>query len=339
MLMPSYLEKLKELVSGEFKEHFLNSAAYPSPQNQELLLQRLSELYEVDSNHIHVTAGADESIRVISELFCESEDDKVITHSPTYWSYTKFARRFQGAVLDVPLLESKTDFALNTEKILEEIKHTDGSIKVVNIVNPNNPTGSYFEPDDIREIIKAAEEKGITVVLDEAYIEIAQKPSFIPEMDEYPNLIVLRSLSKAYGLAGERIGAIICKNPEFNEALPHVSPMFANTSSSIPLALRATDPSRQSTVQKSWDVIAHHREIIRQAINDNKDMRAFQSHANLILIGVEDAQKAFNAFLESGIAPANPELFGFSRHIRFSLGRQQDTKFIEAAIQAMDLRR
>jgi len=332
-----HIQKLQADVSVDLQKAFFESAAYPSQENIARLQNRLAGLYDVDPAHVHMTAGADEAIHMIVELFCESPKDQVIIHNPTYWTYTKSIRRFNGGLVDVPLKEDDFGFSLDAQKIIDLIRSPDHSIKVVNIVNPNNPTGTYFNDHDVTEIIKVAEQEGVCVVVDEAYIEIAGKPSFVTKLDDHPNLIILRTLSKAYGVAGERIGAVISKDPDFMKLLPSISPLFPVSSSAIREALCVTASDLGSTVWESWDVVASQRETLRQAVNDNPSMRGFESHTNFVLIGVENAQAAFDQFLKHGVMPANPALFGFERHLRLSLGKPDDLEYLTTVIERMEL--
>ena len=315
-------------------------ANYPAPQDDRILT-RLSELYDTPKEHMFLTPGGDAGIHGISELIL-NPGDAVLVHSPTFFSYTNYARRFQASAIDVPLLEKGDDFELDTKSILEKIEQSDGRLKMVYICSPNNPTGSHFDENQIDEILRASEAKGIGVMVDEAYIEISDKPSFTKKLEDHPNLIVLRTLSKAYSLAGARAGALVCADETLiKTAKANRQPMFSLSSPSVDAVLEMIDPDKEAEVRDSWQNIRDQREIMRDSINAAQGMRAFQSHTNFILIGVEadQAQHLFDSLREHDVLANNPALFAFTDKLRISLGTQEENDAINQAFQAIDLTR
>ena len=315
-------------------------ANYPAPQDDRIV-QRLSELYGVQKEHLFLTPGGDAGINGLSELMLNA-GDAVLVHSPTFFSYKNYADRSQAGTIDVPLHEKDDDFELDTKSILARIEQSDGKLKLIYICSPNNPTGSYFDENDILDILKAAREKGIGVVLDEAYIEIADKPSFVKHQQEHPNLIVLRTLSKAYSLAGARAGAIISSDEDLiKTAKAALQPMFSLPTPSVDVVLEMIDPANDADVRASWQDIRNQRETLREAINSAQGMRAFQSHTNFIMIGVEPdmASALFDSLREHDILANNPALFAFTDKLRISLGTNEENARIAQAFQAIDLSR
>lgn len=168
---------------------------YPDPYQQRLR-QQLGALKNVPVENVFIGNGSDEIIDLAIRIFCRPGIDKVLIFTPTYGMY-----RIAAAINDVALLEIPLDgsFQLYTDGMNEILQ--DENLKVVFVCSPNNPTGNCL--DGIEVLLDCF--KGI-VVVDEAYIDFAQRPSFINKLDQYPNLIVTQTLSKAWGLAGARIG-------------------------------------------------------------------------------------------------------------------------------------
>ena len=169
---------------------------YPDPLQWELK-DRIAELKDVDRNSIFLGNGSDEPIDLLIRAFCEPAVDCIVSITPSYGMYEVAAN-----VNDVEFrkVELTADFELDADKLLEEV---DEWVKIIYLCSPNNPTGNSLDRDEIYKILKNFE--GI-VVLDEAYIDFSTEPSFVPELKKFPNLVVLQTLSKAWGAAGIRLG-------------------------------------------------------------------------------------------------------------------------------------
>lgn len=188
---------------------------YPEPQPYSLIAT-LSTLYDVKPDHVLVTRGSDEGIDLLVRLFCRAGQDQIMTCPPTYGMY-KVAATIQGAaVIEVPLLKER-GFALNLADILIAWQP---SIKLVFLCSPNNPTGNSLAASDIFSICKKFDGQSI-IIVDEAYVEFSKSDSLVKYLNSYPNLVVLRTLSKAYGLAGIRCGVTIA-NPAIIQLLKKI---------------------------------------------------------------------------------------------------------------------
>ena len=172
---------------------------YPEPQPA-ALRARMSELYGVDSNRLWVTRGSDDAIDLLVRTFCEAGADSVGIVEPTFSAYAQFAR-VQGAGVVVARLGA--DFRFDAEAVLARM--AEARPKLLFLCTPNNPTGTPVEADDVRRIARALPDT--IVVADEAYMEFEEGEGLAREAGG--NLVVLRTLSKAYGLAGARIGCAI----------------------------------------------------------------------------------------------------------------------------------
>ena len=206
---------------------------YPEPQPA-ALRQRLADLYGVDPASLWVARGSDDAIDLLIRAFCHPGVDSIAIVEPTFSAYAQFAR-VQGAEVIVARLTD--DFMFDADAVLATIG--DANPKLLFLCTPNNPTGTPIDPADIRRLAAALSET--LVVVDEAYGEFSDAPSFASEATG--NLVVLRTLSKAYGLAGARIGCAIA-DPEIVELIAKVSPPYPLPTPSIAAALDALGPER-----------------------------------------------------------------------------------------------
>jgi len=169
---------------------------YPDPHQRELKAQ-LAALKGVRSGQIFLGNGSDEAIDLAFRIFCEPGRDNAVSIAPTYGMYRVAAQTNGVELREVPL---GADFSLPVEALLAA---ADGRTKLLWLCSPNNPTGNAFPDREIEELLRRFD--GV-VVLDEAYIDFAEGRGFLPRLDEFPNLIVLQTLSKAWGMAGLRLG-------------------------------------------------------------------------------------------------------------------------------------
>ncbi|MEO6187014.1 MAG: aminotransferase class I/II-fold pyridoxal phosphate-dependent enzyme, partial [Steroidobacteraceae bacterium] len=187
-------------VTGDASAAGLNR--YPEPQPPPLV-QGLARLYDVQPEQLLVGRGSDEAIDLLLRVFCRAGHDNVIICPPTFGMYA-VAARIQGAeVRPVPLRGG--DFALDVEAVLKTV---DDNSKLVFVCSPNNPTANAVPPAVLADLARALAPHALLVV-DEAYIDFAAVPSLCPQLAALPNLAILKTLSKAHGLAGARVGALV----------------------------------------------------------------------------------------------------------------------------------
>ncbi|WP_018693329.1 histidinol-phosphate transaminase [Algicola sagamiensis] len=178
----------------------IHANRYPQPQ-PEVLIQAYADYATVAPNNVLVTRGADEGIELLIRSFCEPSQDSILITSPTYGMYAVSANSQNVGVIDVPLDQ---DF----QPIKDDISAQIAATKIVFLCCPNNPTGSRIPLETIESILQLAQGKCL-VVVDEAYIEFSAQPSAVNLLEKYPNLVILRTLSKAFGLAGIRCGFVL----------------------------------------------------------------------------------------------------------------------------------
>ncbi|MBL7917076.1 MAG: aminotransferase class I/II-fold pyridoxal phosphate-dependent enzyme, partial [Bacteroidia bacterium] len=181
-----------------------NYNRYPDPLQLDLK-DKLSKIKGLPIQNIFLGNGSDEAIDILFRIFCNPGTDNIIICPPTYGMYEVSANINDVSIKKVPL--TPETYQLNTNEIVKAI---DNNTKLIFICCPNNPTGNGVKWDDIKMILKNF--SGI-VVIDEAYINFAKYRSLIPELLNYPNLVILQTLSKAWGLAGIRIGMAFASEP------------------------------------------------------------------------------------------------------------------------------
>ena len=169
---------------------------YPDP-NQTELRQVLAEYLHVGPENVVAGVGSDEVLDWVFKVFCEPGQDQVAVAEPTYGMYRVLAQIFGVTIFEVRLDER---FDISADLLLQQLP---SEVKVLFLCSPNNPTGNLLDPDQVLQLCRSWQ--GI-VVVDEAYIEFSESPSLVSELAEHPNLIVVRTLSKAFGRAGVRLG-------------------------------------------------------------------------------------------------------------------------------------
>jgi histidinol-phosphate aminotransferase len=262
---------------------------YPEP-HPHVLAQRLAALYGVSEQQLLPGRGSDESIDLLVRGFCRAGVDNVVICPPTFGMYA-VAARIQGAeVREAPLLPEQ-GFALDTERVLAAC---DANTKIVFLCSPNNPTGNAMEPAAIEKLLLALANRSL-VVLDEAYIEFSGETSLTTALARFPNLVVLRTLSKAFGLAGARVGSLIAA-PAIVALLAKVIPPYSIPQLTIEAVL-ATLAEPQLAIQRERVAqIRAERERLRSALANCKPVqKIWPSVANFLLVDFADAEAVLGA--------------------------------------------
>jgi histidinol-phosphate aminotransferase len=315
------------LLDGVDGEALLNR--YPEPQPQ-ALVERLAELYGVPPEQVLVTRGSDEGIDLLTRVFCRAGQDAILHSPPTFGMY-RIAAQSQGAeVLSVP--RSAADgFRLREEAILGALR-ADQRIKLIFLTSPNNPTGDIVREAFLGALLEQARDRAV-VVVDEAYAEFCRQPSAARRIGDYPNLVVLRTLSKAWAAAGLRCGAVLAQ-PELLALLRRVIAPYPLPSPVTELALRML----QSDVLGRQQQLLRELETNKQALLAALDGRPFveeliAGEANFVLIRAERATDLLAFCASRGVI-----LRGFPTdavlrdYIRISVGSAQDIDALAAVL-------
>jgi len=256
---------------------------YPEPHPR-ALAQRLAELYGVNAAQLLPGRGSDESIDLVVRGFCRAGVDNVIICPPTFGMYA-VAARIQGAeVREVPLLSG--DFSLDSAAVLAAC---DASTRVVFLCSPNNPTGNAMDSAAVQQVLVALAGKAL-VVVDEAYIEFSGDASLTQSLARFPNLVVLRTLSKAFGLAGARVGSLIAA-PEIVALLAKVIPPYSIPQLTIEAVLTTLMPPQLAVQRERVAQVRAERERVCAALTPKKSLRRlWPSVTNFLLADFADAE-------------------------------------------------
>jgi histidinol-phosphate aminotransferase len=266
---------------------------YPDPL-QKQLKDRISEINGVDTASIFVGNGSDEAIDLLFRIFCEPGKDSCIICPPTYGMYEVSADINDVAVTKIPLT---TDFQLDVDLVLAGIL---SNTKLIFICSPNNPTGNLMRREDV---IRIAEDFNGTVVVDEAYIHFADSALMVNEIGRLPNLVVLQTFSKAWGMAGLRVGMAFA-NRGIIDLMNRVKPPYNISGIAQTAALAAIEKRdevddwiKQTLQGRSWLTAALLQLPLVQKI--------YPTDANFVLVKVDDADAVYEHLIADGIVVRN----------------------------------
>lgn len=295
---------------------------YPDPLQFEVK-KRLTEIKGVPPRNIFLGNGSDEAIDILFRAFCNPGVDNVILVPPTYGMYHVSANINDVAVKNVPLTE---DFQLNLEGIAEAI---DEHTKLIFICSPNNPTGNSINRTDVETLL--ANFGGI-VVVDEAYINFSRQKTFIQELTEYANLVVLQTLSKAWGLAGLRIGMAFASE-EIIEVMNKVKPPYNVNEASQQLALQALANVGQVN---EWikETLLQRDKLVLTLKDFDFVVDIYPSDANFILVKTTDANGIYNFLVKQGIIVRNRSKVELCEGcLRITVGTPQENDILLQTLQ------
>lgn len=290
---------------------------YPDPQ-QKAVKVFLAEQKMVNPNQILLGNGSDEVLDLLFRAFCEPNSDNVITLPPTYGMYGVLANL--NAVENREILLT-ADFQPKTELILES---ADANTRILFLCSPNNPTGNSFSKESIVTLIQNF--NGL-VVLDEAYIDFSENESWLSELNVYPNLVITQTLSKAYGLAGIRMG-ILYASPEIISVLNKIKPPYNLNNLSQQKALEVLTDKEISGSEITL-IKEEKRRLLKQLLQISFINKIYASDANFILIKVDNAEIRYNQLLEKGIVIRNRSNQPLCENcLRISIGTPEENKLL-----------
>ncbi|SFU66304.1 histidinol-phosphate aminotransferase [Pustulibacterium marinum] len=297
---------------------------YPDPQQRDLK-SALSNLKKIKPAQILLGNGSDEVLDLIFRAFCEPKEDNSITLPPTYGMYKVLAETNNVENREVLL---KKDFQPNVKQILEV---ADENSKLLFICSPNNPTGNAFDPQVIKQLLN--EFNGL-VVIDEAYIDFSGYESWANFLDLYPNLIVTQTLSKAYGLAGIRLG-ICYASEEIISVLNKIKPPYNVNELTQQKALERV--LAIDDVLDEVDAILLEREKLIVNLSEVKFINEiYPTDSNFVLVKVDDANLRYEQLVEKGIVIRNGTTQPLCENtLRFTVGTPEENQKLVNALKAI----
>lgn len=268
-----------------------NFNRYPDPYQTELK-KRVAEIKGVLPNQIFLGNGSDEAIDLLIRATCTPKEDRIILLPPTYGMYEVSASINDVPTVRVPLTP---DFQLDMPAIETAIA-ANPTAKLLFLCSPNNPTGNALNPTDMERLIGFF--PGL-VVVDEAYIDFADYPSFTAKLAQYPNLVVLQTFSKVWGLANLRLGMAFA-SPEIIRILNKIKPPYNISGLTQEVVLNGLQDIRwkETSVQ---EILTQRSELIRQLAEVPVVEKIFPSDANFLLVRVQDAKETYRYLVEQRI--------------------------------------
>lgn len=299
---------------------------YPDPRSEKLRI-KIEEVLKIPFEKTVVTNGSDESIDLLFRIFCTPGKDTILLLPPTYGAYRVFADINDVAYITVNLTEG---FGLDKEATIKAIK--ENTPKLTFICSPNNPTGNAMKISDIKEIADA--NPGITVV-DEAYFDFSDEESAVSLIDENERVVVLRTLSKAWGLAGARIGMCIASNEIHNALLATKYPYNVSllTQNCAEKALSKKD-SVNETIKEIRD---ERKRVSEELLKFSFVEKIFRSDSNFILVRVNDANNLYKYLQKNGVIVRNRDKeVNCKQCLRITIGSKLENNELLSALEKYD---
>ncbi len=303
-----------------------NSHLYPDPQ-QVILKKRLVFLKKLDFEQVFVGNGSDEIIDLLIRLFCTPGQDSIITLTPTYKLYATVANINNVDNKEVTLLPHS--FAIDSDAIFEVIDERD---KIIFICNPNNPTGNSFDHEVIENIAKKF--NGI-VVVDEAYMDFCHRTSCIEKINSSPNLVVIQTLSKAWGAANLRVGMAFAQK-DIIHYLNTIKPPYNVNGISQQLAYEAFGKGKEKETK-----VRDLKKLKQKLINDLQQLaivkRVYPSDTNFLLVKFEDSDFVFKFLVSNGIIVRDVSNMDLCKNcLRITVGNQKDNENLMQSLSDYD---
>lgn len=312
-------------VPFELSQQTLNR--YPECQPKRVI-ERYAAYAGLAEDQVLVSRGADEGIELLMRAFCEPGQDAVLVLSPTYGMYSVSAETIG---IEYRTVAAGENWQLNLPAIADRL---DG-VKLVYVCSPNNPTGNLIDPDDMRQLLEMTRGRAL-VVADEAYIEFCPQASLVSWLKDYPHLVVLRTLSKAFALAGLRCG--------FTLANAEVIALLMKVIAPYPLSTPVADIAGQALSDEGIALMRQHvRELIATRERLIADLRGcacveqvYNSETNYLLARFTDSGRVFKTLWEQGIILRDQNKQpGLAGCLRISIGTREECERAIAALTSL----
>jgi len=295
---------------------------YPDPLQWDVK-RKLSTIKNVQAENILLGNGSDECIDLLIRAFCDPGLDNIIICPPTYGMYEVYANINQVAINEVPLL---SNFQLNLEGLEAMI---NAQTKLIFLCSPNNPTGNSLHREDIEIVLNNFD--GI-VVVDEAYINYSRQRSFLTELTEYPNLVVMQTFSKAWGLAALRLGMAFASK-DIIQVLNKIKPPYNINAATQELALKALDHLDDVNAMIK-ETVQEREALMKELVGIQRIQKVFPSDANFLLVKMEGATAVYDYLKSQGIIVRNrSNIVLCEDSLRITIGTPQQNQTLIAALK------
>lgn len=298
---------------------------YPDPQ-QNNVKELLADLKEVDKQNIILGNGSDEVLDLLFRAFCEPKVDNIITLPPTYGMYSVLANINAVENRKITL---KKGFQPDVESIISAM---DAHSKILFLCSPNNPSGNSFSEELINKLL--VNFQGI-VVIDEAYIDFSSQKSWLTKLYKYPNLVITQTLSKAYGLAGIRLG-VCYASKEIITVLNSIKPPYNINELSQQKAMERL--TNITEVKKEVAQIINNRDILLKTLENYSFIdEIYPTDCNFVLVKVDNASLRYKQLIERGIVVRNRTNQPLCENcLRFTIGTEKENKKLVQALKALE---
>lgn len=311
-------------VALQFSQQTLNR--YPECQPK-AVIEGYAAYAGLKPEQVLVSRGADEGIELLIRAFCEPGQDAVLFCPPTYGMYSVSAETFGVETRTVQALD---DWQLNVPAIAEQL---DG-VKLVYVCSPNNPTGQIINPDDLRALLELTREKAL-VIADEAYIEFCPQATLTGWLAEYPHLVVLRTLSKAFALAGLRCGFTLANEDVINLLMKVIAPYPLSTPVADIAAQALTPAGIYAMRERVAQILAERQYLVDNLRGIPCVEQVYDSETNYILVRMKASSAVFKSLWDQGIILRDqnkqPTLSGC---LRITIGTREESQRVIDALRA-----
>ncbi|MEZ5513736.1 MAG: histidinol-phosphate transaminase [Steroidobacteraceae bacterium] len=301
---------------------------YPEPQPAELIAA-LAELYQVRPEQVLVGRGSDEGIDLLTRAFCRAGVDSILVCPPTFGMYTVAARIQSAGVVEVPL-RANLGYQLDVDALERSITP---AVKLIYLCSPNNPTGNGLARAAVDQVLHAAAGRAL-VVLDEAYAEFSGDLGRAAELALNPHLVILRTLSKAHGLAGARVGTVLAQ-PAIVQLLRKIIPPYAMSQLTIEAALRALSPAALALTRSRVMALQAERTRMTHRLAECPAVdKVWPSDANFLLVEFAAPEQALAAIRAAGLIVRDfRSTPGLAAALRITIGSPEQNDKLLASLQ------
>ena len=314
-------------VAPNFQLTEQNLNRYPEAQPEQVI-NRYAQYAGVTPEQVIVSRGADEAIELLMRAFCELETDTVLYCPPTYGMYQVSAETLGIKTKTVP---TKSNWQLD----LDRIKQNLDNVKLIYVCSPNNPTGNLIDQDDIKTLLKLAENRAL-VIIDEAYIEFSPNSTVVSWLANYPHLVILRTLSKAFALAGLRCGFTLANKPVI-DALQKVIAPYPLATPVADIATQALSKDGINTMKLHVTNLNKQKEQLANQLSALEIVeKVYSSEANYLCVKFQSNKPVFSKLWNQGIILRDQsksiDQDGF---VRISIGTQAECEAVITALKAI----